>query len=149
MFCGQNLPDLEELYLGNNQLQKLDLNFECIEKLHFLDLSYNKIKRLSEKDLDRIGRNFDDTKKIDLTGNPYVCDCYLRPLFDWLSNKTTYLNRKNQMRCYTGTPAVNAGKSKKELSFTYYIFLNGFCFIFFKMTPRSKNHKCQGTTMSQ
>jgi len=110
LFCGQNLPDLEELYLGNNQLQKLDLNFECIEKLHFLDLSYNKIKRLSEKDLDRIGRNFDDTKKIDLTGNPYVCDCYLRPLFDWLSNKTTYLNRKNQMRCYTGTPAVNAGR---------------------------------------
>ena len=110
MFCGENLPDLEELYLGNNQLQKLDLSFECIEKQHFLDLSYNKIKRLSKMDLDRVGRHFNDTKKIDLTGNPYVCDCYLRPLYDWLSNQTTYLNRKNQMRCYTGTPAVNAGE---------------------------------------
>ena len=102
-------------------------------KTTFWDLSYNKIKRLSELDLDRIGRHFNDTKKIDLIGNPYVCDCYLQPLYDWLSNKTTYLNRKNQMRCNTGTPAENAGENVKFLM----IFQSGVLkkiYIFFKIT---------------
>ena len=117
MFCSGAIPALSDLYLGNNQLQAIDFNFECIKNLRFLDLSYNKIKRISKTDLARIDGFFhqphdgaiDVPRKINLIGNPYICDCYLRPVFDWLTNTTTNLYRKNDMRCYSGTPTVNAG----------------------------------------
>ena len=117
LFCSGAIPALSDLYLGNNQLQAIDFNFECIKNLRFLDLSYNKIKRISKTDLARIDGFFhqphdgaiDVPRKINLIGNPYICDCYLRPVFDWLTNTTTNLYRKNDMRCYSGTPTVNAG----------------------------------------
>jgi len=117
LFCSGAVPNLSDLYLGNNQLQDINFNFECIKDLRFLDLSYNKIKRLDKTSLARIDKvfhqphdNSDIPRKINLIGNPFVCDCYLRPVFDWLMNTTTNLYRKNDMRCYTGSPSSNAGR---------------------------------------
>jgi Leucine-rich repeat (LRR) protein len=42
MFCP--LTALEELYLGDNQLQGVEFDFKCIKKLRHLDLEYNKIR---------------------------------------------------------------------------------------------------------
>lgn len=117
IFCSQNAaPALSHLYLSNNQLFNLNFDFECIEKLQYLDVSYNKIKRLSQTTLQRIDRYFtqpkkpqDFIRKINLLGNPYVCDCNLRPMFDWLGETQANLERRDSMRCYTGIPEVNAG----------------------------------------
>ena len=123
---------MSDLYLANNQLQDINFNLECIKDLRFLDLSYNKIKRLDKTSLARIDKvfhqphdNSDIPRKINLIGNPFVCDCYLRPVFDWLMNTTTNLYRKNDMRCYTGSPSSNAGNFLliiKEDKFRYFDF---------------------------
>lgn len=117
LFCSGVLPELSDLYLGDNQLQDINFDFACIKKLHFLDLSRNKIKRLDKLTLNRIDNVFhmphnknDSIRKIDLTGNPFVCDCYLRDLYDWLTETSTNLYRRDQMRCFTGNPIQNAGK---------------------------------------
>ena len=84
--------------------------------LQFLDMSYNKIKRLQPATLQRIGKFFDMPKnendlprKINLVGNPFVCDCNLREMFDWLGSTTANLYRRDNLRCYTGIPEENAG----------------------------------------
>jgi len=108
---------LTHLYLDNNNLQDLQFGFECIKNLQFLDVSYNKIKRLQPATLQRIGKFFDMPKnendlprKINLVGNPFVCDCNLRDMFDWLGSTTANLDRRDNLRCYTGIPEENAGR---------------------------------------
>ena len=154
LFCSGAVPNLSDLYLANNQLQDINFNFECIKDLRFLDLSYNKIKRLDKTSLARIDNvfhqphdNSDIPRKINLIGNPFVCDCYLRPVFDWLMNTTTNLYRKNDMRCYTGSPSSNAGNDFflliiKEDKFRDFDF---FPYVFY----RSQNCKCSRITMWQ
>lgn len=136
IFCSMDAaPALSHLYLSNNQLFNLNFDFECIEKLQYLDVSYNKIKRLSQATLQRIDRYFtqpkkaeDYIRKINLLGNPYVCDCNLRPMFDWLGETQANLERRDSMRCYTGIPEVNAGKTNQKtlkIAFVYIQHLAG------------------------
>ena len=91
-FCG--LPALSDLYLGDNQLQDLDFNFECIKNLRFLDVRANKIKRLDRTTLNRIDQVFaghPTTRKINLNLNPWVCDCNLRKFNNWVrTTKTSF-----------------------------------------------------------
>ena len=111
------VPALTDLYLANNQLFDVNFQFECIEHLRFLDLSYNKIKRINRATMSRIDQVFktpqnstDPIRKINLIGNPYVCDCNLRPMFDWLQNSKANLYRREEMRCYKGIPEMNSGR---------------------------------------
>ena len=83
----------------------------------YLDVGYNKIKRLNQKTLARIDGFFkmphtkdDIPRKINLVGNPFVCDCNLRHMFDWLTNTNSNLRHREELRCYTGIPEANAGK---------------------------------------
>ena len=103
MFC--DLPGLEQLYLGDNQLKSIDFEFDCIKKLKYLDLQYNKIKRLDEHTMKRIDKVFVQTedgrtdKKINLIQNPWVCDCYLKPFIDWvLSTNSTLQHKEVQLK---------------------------------------------------
>ena len=117
IFCSDVVPALTDLYLANNQLYDLNFHFECIEHLRFLDVSYNKIKRLNSATMSRINEVFktpqnssDKISKISLIGNPYVCDCNLRPMFDWLQNSQANLYRREEMRCFKGIPEMNSGR---------------------------------------
>ena len=98
MFC--DLPALSDLYLGDNQLKSIEFEFECIKKLRFLDLQYNKIKRLDNKTLKRIDKTFGGRtdRKINLIQNPWVCDCYLEPFINWVLTTNTSLHRKQVRR---------------------------------------------------
>ena len=124
LFCSDIVPSLTHLYLGNNQLSNLNFEFECIKKLQYLDVEYNKIKRLGRSSLQRIDRYFTQPKKsedlirkINLVGNPFVCDCNLRPMFDWLRDTTANLYRRDNLRCYTGIPEINAGKNLEVIKY--------------------------------
>ncbi len=103
LFC--SLPALSDLYLENNQIYDINFGFACIKKLRFLDLSYNKIKRLRSSTLKRIDETFhqpqrstDPIRKLNLLGNPFVCDCNLIPFQRWLSESTANLYKKDQLR---------------------------------------------------
>ena len=58
-------------------------------KLDYLDLSYNKLQRISQK--------FKETfklKTVMLANNPFHCDCNILWMSEWMRNITTYPNRK-------------------------------------------------------
>ena len=99
MFC--DLPALSDLYLGDNQLKSIEFDFECIKKLRFLDLQYNKMKRLDQKTLKQIDKTFGGRRdrKINLIQNPWVCDCYLEPFINWVRATNTSLYQK-QVKFY-------------------------------------------------
>jgi Leucine-rich repeat (LRR) protein len=94
MFC--DLPGLKDLYLGDNQLKSIEFEFDCIKNLRYLDLQYNKIKRLDEHTMKRIDKAFGGRtgRKINLIQNPWVCDCYLKPFIDWVISTNSSLQRK-------------------------------------------------------
>ena len=94
MFC--DLPGLKDLYLGDNQLKSIEFRFDCIKKLRFLDLQYNKIKRLDGHTMKQIDNAFANQKgrKINLIQNPWVCDCYLKPFIEWVLTTNSSLHQK-------------------------------------------------------
>jgi len=94
MFC--DLPGLKDLYLGDNQLKSIDFRFDCIKKLRFLDLQYNKIKRLDGHTMKQIDNAFANQRerKINLIQNPWVCDCYLKPFIEWVLTTNSSLHQK-------------------------------------------------------
>ena len=47
---------------------------------------------------------------INLVGNPFVCDCNWRHMFDWLGDTNSNLRHRGELRCYTGIPEANAGR---------------------------------------
>ena len=117
MFCSDIVPALTDLNLADNQLYDLNFEFECIKNLRLLDVSYNKLKRLSNRTMERIDTFFgqpktsrDRSRTINMIANPYVCDCNMRPMFFWLNSSNANLHKRNEMRCYTGIPDINAGK---------------------------------------
>lgn len=91
MFC--DLKDLSELHLDDNQLQSVDFILECLGKLTYLNLEYNKIKRLSNETLRKFDKLTNSNPKfkptINLKGNPFHCDCHLRHFYDWLRTTKT------------------------------------------------------------
>ncbi|KAF5297172.1 hypothetical protein FQR65_LT19740 [Abscondita terminalis] len=54
VFC--DLPNLLDVYLGNNYIPSLNFNITCINKLRFLDLESNNITFFTQKDLDNLDR---------------------------------------------------------------------------------------------
>ena len=56
MFC--DLPALTDLYLGDNQLTEVDFSLECLQRLNYLDLEYNKIQYLSDATLAKFDKAF-------------------------------------------------------------------------------------------
>jgi len=115
MFC--ELKDLLDLHLGDNQLSDINFSLDCLERLRYLDLSYNKIRNIKGTTLAKLEKVFgkNNTRsgydnQVDLHGNPFTCDCQMNPLYDWLRVTPARLANKQEMRCFDGYPDVNAGK---------------------------------------
>jgi len=111
MFC--DLPSLLDIHLGDNQLTDINFSIECLERLRYVDLSYNKFRNMKSSTLQKIDKVFKDTDKIiDLHGNPFHCDCNMNPFLDWMRQmeSRSYLANKMEIRCYDGYPVTNAGK---------------------------------------
>lgn len=116
MFC--ELPNLLDLHLGDNQLSDINFSLECLEKLRYLDLEYNKIRNLRPdtlQKLDKVFGNRSSSSQIALHGNPYTCDCNLNDFYNWLSVTKARLVNKDEMRCYDGYPLYNAGRRIKNI----------------------------------
>ncbi|XP_006258617.1 chondroadherin-like protein isoform X1 [Alligator mississippiensis] len=70
---------LRELFLDNMALQ--DVSYKAFVKspqLHTLDLHNNQLQVLQPL------TDMAHLKKINLTGNPVVCSCYMRPFKEWM-----------------------------------------------------------------
>ncbi|XP_039541161.1 polycystin-1 [Pimephales promelas] len=90
-----HLTALKELYLQSNRLVTLPHGIFGCGPLTVLDLSNNQITTIEERTCD----NLFNLTTIDLSSNPFVCDCKLVRLVGWLQEKGVRVKRPNSMLC--------------------------------------------------
>lgn len=99
VFC--DLPNLLDLYLGDNALTAVHFNISCLHKLRFLDLQRNKFTRVLERDLHAMDafatRN--QSIAVDLTGNPLECSCKLNPFVKWMKRTKVFVRNNASLKC--------------------------------------------------
>ncbi|XP_054721727.1 phospholipase A2 inhibitor-like [Uloborus diversus] len=101
-FC--SLPALERLYLGNNRLRDINLNYKCLKYLKELDVGNNLIQYLSDSALKNLGTI--KHLKLNLSSNPFKCDCNFVSTYEWIFNTTFTLGNKDLLYCWDGSPAL-------------------------------------------
>ncbi|KAK5866300.1 hypothetical protein PBY51_020501 [Eleginops maclovinus] len=89
------LTGLRELYLQGNRINVLPRGVFCCGPLSILDLSNNVITTIEE----RICDNLCNLTQIDLSSNPFDCDCKLFRLVSWLQEKGVRVRRPDAMLC--------------------------------------------------
>lgn len=114
-FC--SLPALEKLYLNHNLLadQGIELNLNCTPKLFILDLSNNYISKITNSTIE----NYEDSKltfHLNLTNNPFDCDCELSPFINWLQSTKVWVVGSKYLQCERGYPEINIGKYLHNLT---------------------------------
>lgn len=110
VFC--DLPNLLDLYLGDNALTALHFNISCLHKMRFLDLQRNKFTRVLERDLhamDAIAKR-NQSMAVDLTGNPLECSCKLNPFIKWMKKTNVFVRNNSTLRCSEGIKFVMSSK---------------------------------------
>ncbi|XP_051561683.1 polycystin-1 [Myxocyprinus asiaticus] len=90
-----HLTALKELYLQSNRLFTLPHGIFGCGPLAVLDLSNNQITTIEG----RICDNLFNLTTIDLSSNPFVCDCKLVRLVSWLREQGVRVKRPNSMLC--------------------------------------------------
>ncbi|XP_071867214.1 trophoblast glycoprotein-like [Bombus fervidus] len=102
VFC--DLPNLLDLYLGDNALTALHFNISCLHKLRFLDLQRNKFTKVVDHDLHAMDTLIKHNQSIavDFTGNPFVCSCKLNPFIKWMRKTKVFVRNKDNLKCFEG-----------------------------------------------
>ncbi|XP_077461763.1 polycystin-1 isoform X2 [Stigmatopora argus] len=89
------LPGLRELYLQGNRIVTLPSGVFCCGPLTVLDLSNNQITKIEEIICDDLC----NLTQIDLSSNPFDCDCKLFHLVNWLQDKGVRVRRPDDRLC--------------------------------------------------
>lgn len=100
VFC--DLPNLEQLYLGDNFLPGLNFNVSCLRKLEFLDLEANNISRFTQaelNDLDRLSLP-NKTLIVDISRNKFRCDGSITKLYVWMHETNVTIRNRDHLQCY-------------------------------------------------
>lgn len=105
-FC--SLPSLEELYLADNRLKDIPLNFSCLKYLQLLDVGSNYIQYLGDETLKGLDQARD--VKINLTANPFRCDCMMVNTYKWMQTAILTIVNPGHLYCYEGY-SPNVGKT--------------------------------------
>lgn len=137
VFC--DLPLLEDLHMGDNNLKELNFNIMCLHNLRFLDLERNSFQSLRRRDLEALDmlQNAAGRKEnliVDFNMNPFICDCALLPFFNWLHVANITVRDKERLRCYRNEDyaehvvSINLNKcivksQKHNIDFGHHIFL--------------------------
>ncbi|XP_077367214.1 uncharacterized protein LOC144010672 isoform X2 [Festucalex cinctus] len=94
MFGG--LRVLQELYLRNNDLDHLPSDvFKDMPKLSQLALSGNRLKAVDGNTLAQIP----SLKKLHLHDNPWLCDCNVVPLVQWMKQTNVTMSPRGALKC--------------------------------------------------
>lgn len=102
VFC--DLPQLQDLHLGDNSLEEISFNVRCLKHLRFLDLERNRFETVKTHDLDALTELEDtDGRKedlvVDFSGNPFACDCTTYQFVQWLRSTRIRVRNKEQLKC--------------------------------------------------
>ncbi|XP_039289089.1 leucine-rich repeat transmembrane neuronal protein 2 [Nilaparvata lugens] len=98
VFC--DLPSLEDLHIGQNNLHGVSFNITCMKNLRFIDLESNSIYTLTPKErarLDEAVTSRQHDLEIDLSNNPLSCNC--EDIYNWLNSTKVDVRNKNKLHC--------------------------------------------------
>lgn len=102
VFC--DLPNLQQLYLGNNYIPHLNFNVTCLKKLEFLDLEANNISKFTQTDLselDQLSYPFSNKSFIlDISRNKFKCDASITKLYVWMHETNVTIRNRDHLQCY-------------------------------------------------
>lgn len=104
VFC--DLPNLQHLYLGDNNIPSLNFNVTCLPKLTYLDLESNNITSFSDHDLATFDRFTMPLRSenliINMDGNPFRCDSAIKNLYNWLYKTKVKVRNLEHLECHQG-----------------------------------------------
>ncbi|XP_056630097.1 phospholipase A2 inhibitor [Diorhabda carinulata] len=103
VFC--DLPNIHDIYLGNNNIPSLNFNITCLPKLRYLDLEKNNITKFSYQDLenfDKLAYPYRTTQNLtlDIDGNPFRCDQAINNLYNWLHKTNVKVRDLEMLQCH-------------------------------------------------
>lgn len=104
----RSMESLEDLDLGYNQIETINAtSFQPLASLTSLSLAKNKLKVIPVD----LFHNLQMLAELDISGNPFDCDCELLPLQEWLKKTTVKIKQRFDLnitnRCVT--PAEHRG----------------------------------------
>lgn len=102
VFC--DLPNLGDLYLGDNYIPSLNFNVTCLNNLRFLDLERNNITKFTQRDLESLDRlsklpHRRETLTIDVSKNPFRCNSDARNFFYWTQKSKVIVRNRDFLTC--------------------------------------------------
>lgn len=101
VFC--DLPNLMDLHLGDNLLEGLNFNINCLKKLRFLDLERNQFTMLKARDLNALDELAKSRKHVNLTvdfwDNPFTCNCSINFFKQWLGISNVNVRNVAELSC--------------------------------------------------
>lgn len=127
VFC--DLPQLEDLHLGDNNLKEINFNIKCLHNLRFLDLERNRFESVKWRDmeaLDILKKNSVRTEGliVDFNLNPFGCDCSIYPFVIWLTKTNVTIRNKERIICYRsedfGEPLISLNFLKCTVKSQYH-----------------------------
>ncbi|KAJ6215647.1 hypothetical protein RDWZM_010147 [Blomia tropicalis] len=89
-FC--QLSSIQRIRLADNLLTTYPINSSCLRWLSSIDLSSNMIVSMDQHSIDLIGSSGMErigSLHVDLSDNPFRCDCSLLPFFRYIRNITS------------------------------------------------------------
>ncbi|KAK2165419.1 hypothetical protein NP493_1365g00001 [Ridgeia piscesae] len=99
----QRCTRLRRLNLANNELTQFDLNIRHMTMLEYIDLSENRLFRLSSVFTSKMDEQFQtQTSEVNLRGNVLVCNCESVLFVRWVASTKVLLTDRDKLICLYG-----------------------------------------------
>ncbi|XP_078618885.1 trophoblast glycoprotein-like [Branchiostoma floridae x Branchiostoma japonicum] len=112
------LPSLEALHLRNNTISEIPQNlFLKTPELRVIDLSFNRIRTVSVETTEQFDKLASrHSIKVNLTSNPFYCDCALVGFISWMHQTRNVTIVKNvTYKCTASQSGPLSGRSIMNL----------------------------------
>ena len=99
----QRCTRLRRLNLANNELSQFDLNIRHMSMLEYIDVSENRLFRLSGVFTSKLDEQFQiQTFELNLRGNVLVCNCISVVFVRWVASTKVLLTDRDKLKCLYG-----------------------------------------------
>ena len=98
IFC--NMHVLRLLDLSHNQISELPCNATCLSPIQTLLVQNNSLGRISVDFVVQMQPSVLSLAKLDISDNPFVCDCHMVDDYEWLKNESSaYVFQRDKLLC--------------------------------------------------